>query len=560
MQRKTLISVLILCVLLLIAAPVFADGGEETVNFGILSLLPPLIAIILAFISKQVILSLLVGILVGATMLNGGNIFFGFLRTLDEFIVGSVADGWNAGILIFTLTIGGMVGVISKMGGTQAIAEALAKKAKNARSAQLVTWIMGLVVFFDDYANTLIVGPTMRPLTDKMKVSREKLSYIVDSTAAPVAGMALISTWVGYELGLINDAFDSLGVKVNAYEIFLKSIPYRFYDLFALAMVFLVAFMMKDFGPMYRAEKRARLTGKVLADNATPMASTEVDTSSLKEGITLRVSNALVPILTLVVIGFVGLWYSGGGTEQPFTLTGIRTAFGDADASVALIWASVVASAVGIIMAISQKILTLGEAFEAWVDGAKSLVITAIILTLAWSLGSVTEGVGTANYLVQIVTDTLPIALLPFLVFMISCIVAFATGTSWGTMAIMMPLAIPLAHAFTGGDINRILLSTLGAVLTGSIFGDHCSPISDTTIMSSMASAADHIDHVKTQLPYALTTAVVAIALGYIPAGLGLHPIISIALGLAALWAILKFYGKSTAIEDLNKLDKGNEA
>jgi Na+/H+ antiporter NhaC len=540
----------------MIATPVFADGGEKSVNFGIWSLLPPLIAIILAFISKQVILSLLVGIFVGATMING-NIFYGFLRTLDEYIVGSVADSWNAGILIFTLTIGGMVGVISKMGGTHAIAEALAKKAKNAKSAQLVTWLMGIVVFFDDYANTLIVGPTMRPLTDKMKISREKLSYIVDSTAAPVAGMALISTWVGYELGLIKDAFDALGMNVNVYGIFLRSIPYRFYDLFALFMVFLIAVMMRDFGPMYKAEKRARLKGKLLADGATPMASTEVDTASLKEGIKLKVSNALVPILTLVVIGFIGLWYSGGGVEQPFTFEGIRTAFGDADASVALIWASVIASAIAIIMSISQRILTLGEAFEAWVDGAKSLVITAIILTLAWSLGTVTEGVGTANYLVQIVTDTLPIAMLPFLVFIISCIVAFATGTSWGTMAIMMPLAIPLAHAFTGGTVNGILLSTLGAVLTGSIFGDHCSPISDTTIMSSMASAADHIDHVKTQLPYAITTAAVAIILGYIPAGLGVNPFISIILGGFALIAIVRFIGKSTDTEELKKLEEG---
>lgn len=560
MNRKTFVAVLILCVLLMIAAPVFAEGGEESVSFGFWSLLPPLIAIILAFISKQVILSLLVGIFVGATMLNG-NIFYGFLRTLDEYIVGSVADSWNAGILIFTLTIGGMVGVISKTGGTQAIAEALSKKAKTAKSAQIVTWIMGILVFFDDYANTLIVGPTMRPLTDKMKVSREKLSYIVDSTAAPVAGMAFISTWVGYELGLINDAFTSLGMDVNAYGIFIKSIPYRFYDLFALVTVFLIAYMMRDFGPMYKAEKRARLTGKLIADGSTPMASTEVDTKSLTDkGIKLKVSNALVPIITLVVMGFIGLWYSGGGVEQPFTFEGIRTAFGDSDASVALIWASVISSAVAMILAITQRILTLGEAFEAWVDGAKSLMITAIILTLAWSLGSVTEGVGTANYLVQIISDSLPVALLPFLVFMISCVVAFATGTSWGTMAIMMPLAVPLASAFTGGTINGVLLSTLGAVLTGSIFGDHCSPISDTTIMSSMASAADHIDHIKTQLPYAVTTAVVAIIFGYIPAGLGLNPFISIVLGLAALWAIIRFYGKSTAIEDLKKLEKGHNA
>lgn len=557
MNRKTLVAMLILLILLVFATPVFAEGEKETISFGFCSLLPPLIAIVLAFISKQVILSLLVGIFVGATMLNG-NIFYGFLRTLDEFIVGSVADSWNAGILIFTLTIGGMVGVISKTGGTQAIAEALSKKAKTARSAQIVTWIMGILVFFDDYANTLIVGPTMRPLTDKMKISREKLSYIVDSTAAPVAGMAFISTWVGYELGLINDAFKSLGMDVNAYGIFIRSIPYRFYDLFALIAVLLFAFMMRDFGPMYKAEKRARLTGKLIADGSTPMSSSEVDTNSLNsKGIELKVSNALLPILTLVIMGFLGLWYSGGGTEQPFTFEGIRIAFGDSDASVALIWASVISSAVAIIISISRKILTLGEAFEAWIDGAKSLMITAIILTLAWSLGAVTESVGTANYLVQVISETLPIALLPFLVFIISCIVAFSTGTSWGTMAIIMPLAIPLASAFTGGAIDRILLSTLGAVLTGSIFGDHCSPISDTTIMSSMAAAVDHIDHIKTQLPYAIVTAVVSVVLGYIPAGFGINPLFSIVLGIIALWAIIRFYGKSTAIEDLKKLEEG---
>lgn len=557
--RKILSLTLILMLLFSLVLPVFAEGGEEASNFGFWSLMPPLIAIILAFVTKQVILSLFLGILVGATMMQGGNLFFGFLRTLDSYILGSAADSWNAAILIFTLTIGGMIGVISKMGGTHAIAEALAKKAKNARSAQIVTWAMGCLVFFDDYANTLIVGPTMRPLSDKMKVSREKLSYVVDSTAAPVAGMAVISTWVGYELGLINDAFTSLGIEANAYGIFLRSIPYRFYDLFAIVMVFLVAYMLRDFGPMYTAEKRARLTGKVLADGANPMASTDME-REVPEGTALKVSNAVIPILTLVVVSFVGLWYSGGGTELPMTMEGIRTAFGDADASVALIWGSATASIVAIVLSISQKILTLGEAFDSWVDGAKSLVITAIILVLAWSIGSVAGDVGTADYLIGIVTETLPPFVLPLLVFAISCVVAFATGTSWGTMAIMMPLAIPLAAAFNGNVVDNLMLSTLSAVLTGSIFGDHCSPISDTTIMSSMASAADHIDHVKTQLPYAVFVALTAILVGYLPAGLGVNPLISLVAGVVVIWAVLRFYGKSTAEEDLKQLEEGKTA
>jgi Na+/H+ antiporter NhaC len=539
-------------VLALTSLSAFAEGEEaEAVNFGIISLLPPLLAIVLAFVTKQVILSLFLGIFVGATMMNGWNPFFGFLRTLDQYILGSAADSWNAGILIFTLSIGGMIGVMGRMGGTQAVAEALAKKAKNAKSAQLVTMLLGVLVFFDDYANTLIVGPTMRPLTDKMNVSREKLSYIVDSTAAPVAGLALISTWIGYEIGLIKDAYEAIGMDVNAYWLFIQTIPYRFYCILALVMVFLIAYMKRDFGPMYKAELRARKEGKTLADGAKPMASEELTNVKLPENVPLKVSNAVVPILVLIVVAFIGMWYNGGGLDLPKNFEGVREAFGNADASVVLIWAAITGGLMAIIMAVAQKILTLVEAFDAWVDGAKSLVITAIILTLAWSLGSVTGDVGTADYLVGVVTESLPAGLLPLLVFLISCVVAFATGTSWGTMAIVVPLAVPLANAYTA----ELILPTIGAVLTGAVFGDHCSPISDTTIMSSMASASDHMDHVKTQIPYAVTTAVVAAVVGFIPAGMGMNPIISLVGGAVALWAIVKFVGKSVEEEVIEAKD-----
>ncbi len=546
MNKKNITKVLLIITIITIVLSLFIvnDG-----SFGVWSLLPPLVAILLAFTTKQVILSLFVGIFTGSMMLVEGNVFAkifnGFINSFGE-VVGSVADSWNAGILIFTLMIGGMIGVIARTGGTRAIANSLAKKATTARSAQLATMLMGVAVFFDDYANTLVVGPTMRPLTDKMNVSREKLSYIVDSTAAPVAGMALISTWVGYELGLINDAFEALGMSVNSYEVFIKSIPFRFYDIFALVMVFLVAYMMRDFGPMYKAEKRARLEGKVLADNAQPMANTELGAKEANGNIW----NALAPILTLVVVSFLGLWYSGGGTEEAFTLEGIRNAFGNSDASVALIWGAALGSIVAIVLAIAGKLLTLGEAFDAWVEGFKSLVITAIILTLAWSLGSVTGQVDAAGFLIGALSGTIAAGFVPFVVFLFAMIIAFATGTSWGTMAILMPLAIPLANELGGGDMH-LIYATLGSVLTGSIFGDHCSPISDTTIMSSMASAADHLDHVKTQMPYALTTAAIAAAVGYIPAGFGMSPWISLPIGIVAIFLVLKFVGKSVKEEDL---------
>jgi Na+/H+ antiporter NhaC len=513
------------------------------------SLLPPLVAIFLAFVTRQVFRSLFLGVYIGSSMLIPGNIFLkltkGYLGTYTN-VIGSVTDEFKIGILVFTLTIGGMIGVISRMGGTKAIALALAKRAKTPRSAQLFTYLLGVAVFFDDYANTLIVGPTMRPLTDEKRVSREKLSYIVDSTAAPVTGMALISTWVGYELGLINDALKAVGIDANAYEVFLRSIPFRFYDILALVMVFLVGYMLRDFGPMLSAERRARKTGKVLADGAIPMSSIEFDTAAFPEDARLKVSNALIPIITLLVVALIGLWYNGGGLKLPFNLAGIREAFGEADASVALLWGSATGSIVALLLATRQKILSLHEAFEAWVNGAKSLIITCVILVLAWSLGGITEKIGTAEFLVSVVTEALPGWALPSLVFVISCVVAFATGTSWGTMAIMMPLAIPLAHAYAPGAMGNLFLGTLGAVLTGAIFGDHCSPISDTTIMSSMASSSDHIDHVKTQMPYALTVAAVAVFLGYIPAGLGFNPLLSILLGGGILYCLVRFVGKST--------------
>lgn len=521
-------------------------------QFNAWSLLPPLVAILLAFVTRQVFLSLFLGVYIGSAMLVPGTIFsklfHGYIGTFST-VIKSVSDSFHAGILIFTLTIGGMIGVIAKMGGTKAIAVALTQKAKTVRSAQLYTMLMGVAVFFDDYANTLIVGPTMRPLTDAKRISREKLSYIVDSTAAPVTGMALISTWVGYELGLIHDALKAVNIDTNTYTIFLKSIPFRFYDILALVFVFFVGFLMRDFGPMLHAERRARKTGKVLADEAIPLSTLDIEEAESTNTKNLKISNALVPILTLVIVSFIGLWYNGGGHKLPYTLVGIRDAFGEADASVALLWGAALGSIVAIIMACAQKLLTLQEAFEAWVNGTKSLLITGIILTFAWSLGAITEKVGTANYLVGVVTSALPAGLLPVFVFVISCVVAFATGTSWGTMAIMMPLAVPLANAYTPGVIGYLFLSTLGAILTGAIFGDHCSPISDTTIMSSMASASDHIDHVRTQMPYALTVAGVAVVFGYLPGGLGLNPLISIVLGAAVLYCVLRFIGKSTEEE-----------
>ena len=549
---------MILALILLFAMPVFAEGEEAAPNFGWLSILPPLVAIVLAFATKQVLLSLFLGVFLGATMLNGWNPFLGFLRSFDEYMVGSLADTWDAAIMIFLLSIGGMVGVINKMGGTIAVADALSKKVKNSKTAQLFTWILGVLVFFDDYANTLIVGPTMRPITDKMNVSKEKLSFLIDSTSAPVTGLALISTWVGYQVGVIRNVYQSMGIQENYFGIFVKSIPYSYYCIFALVLSLLTILMQREYGPMYEAEKRAKTTGKIIADGAKPMSSDEITKMEIRRDIKYKASNAIVPIVALIVAAFIGLWYNGYLlTEEavdPFTMEGLRICFGNADSSMVLLWASMFSSILAMIMGVAQKIMTMGEAFDSWVDGAKSMVMACMILLLAWSLGTVTKSVGTANFLVQVVSNKLPFAILPVIVFTISAIISFATGTAWGTMAIVTPLAIPLAFGFVevGGDPHMVIV-TISAVLSGAIFGDHCSPISDTTIMSSMASGSDHLDHVKTQLPYALTAAVIG-GICYLIAGfMGAHPAIVLLIGAAMVYGVLKFYGKSVKMEDLKK-------
>lgn len=547
MNRKVFIAVLLILTLIL-TIPVFAENDEE-IDFGWLSILPPLVAIVLAFVTKQVLLSLFLGVFLGATMLNGWNPGFGFLRSLDQYILGSLADPDSASVIIFLLAIGGMIGVVNKMGGTLAVAEGLGKKVKSPKTAQLFTWVLGILVFFDDYANTLIVGPTMRPLTDKNNVSKEKLSYIIDSTAAPITGLALVSTWVGYMIGVISDSYKGMGMEVNGYSVFLKTIPYMYYCIFTLFMVLMIILTQRDFGPMYEAEKRARLTGKLVADGSNPMSSDEIGKMEIRSDIKLKASNAVVPILTLIIVVFVGIWYTGSEG-----VTSFREAFGNGDSFKALLWGSLISSMVAMIMGVSQRIFTVGEAFDTWVEGAKSMVMACIILVLAWSIGSVTKDVGAAKFLVGAVSGSLPIALLPVIVFIISSLISIATGTAWGTMAIVVPLALPLAESYVemGADPNMLIV-TISTVLSGAILGDHISPISDTTIMSSMAAGADHLDHVSTQMPYAMIVAAVSIICYLIKGITGAPAALVLILGLALIYIIVRFRGKSVLEEDLKR-------
>ncbi len=534
-------------------------------HFGIWSLLPPLVAIVLAFKTKQVIPSLFAAIIVGATIISGGNIFLGFGNAVQHYIAGSLASEWNAGIIAFDIGLGGMIGVVAKSGGAKAIAEWLGTKVKNARSAMVATWAMGLLIFFDDYSNTLLVGTTMRPLTDKKRISREKLAFLTDATAAPVASMAMISTWIAYELGLLKDAFEMIGVEANAYSVFLGSIPFRFYSLIMVGFVLMIAFTGRDFGPMLKAERRARKEGKLVADGSTPLASKELTDMEIRDDIPLRAINAIIPVLTVIVMVIVGLYVNGRAAvlagdnlalieavkAQPFAGETLRNVIGSANAAVAMMWASYTGSIVAFALVLGQKILTFRETMDAWVDGAKSLMIALMVLVLAWGIGGICKDLGTAKYLVGILDGKISASILPLSVFLLGCFIAFATGTSWGTTAILMPIAVPLVYQLSGGDTGVILYATIGAVFTGAVFGDHCSPISDTTIMSSMASASDHIDHVKTQIPYSLTVAIIAVAVGYLPAALiGINPFISLVTGLAIAYGVIRFVGEEVETEE----------
>jgi len=537
-------------------------------HYGVWSLIPPLVAIILAFKTKQVLPALFAAIFVGATIIHNGNIFLGFAKTVEKYIAGSVASEWNAGIIVFDIGLGGMIGIVAKSGGAKAIAEWLGTKAKSARSAMAATWAMGLAIFFDDYSNTLLVGTTMRPLTDKRRISREKLAFLTDATAAPVASMAFISTWIAYELGLLKDAFASIGVEMNAYGAFIKSIPFRFYSLIMLGFVLMIAITGRDFGPMLKAERRARKTGKLVADGSMPLASKELTEMEIKDDTPLRAYNAIIPVLTVIVMVIVGLYINGRGAvlggddaelikalkATPFAPSVLRQVIGNSNAAVAMMWASFCGSIVAFALVLGQKILTFKEAMEAWIDGAKSLVIAIMVLVLAWGIGSICKDLGTAKYLVGILDGKVSAGIIPMAVFILGCIIAFSTGTSWGTTAILMPIAVPLVYQLSGGDTGTILYATMGAVFTGAVFGDHCSPISDTTIMSSMASASDHIDHVKTQIPYSVTCAIIALIVGYLPAAIfGMNPIISLVLGLILAYGVVKFYGKEVEAPEFMK-------
>jgi Na+/H+ antiporter NhaC len=511
------------------------------------AIIPPMLAIAIALISKRVIPALFLGLWVGAFTIQGFSLkgmFMGLLDTFQVYVLQAFIDPNHAPIILFSLMIGGMVGIISRNGGMQGVVNHIVKWASTAKRGQAATGALGLAIFFDDYANSLVVGNTMRPVTDRLRISREKLAYIVDSTAAPVACIALVTTWIGYEVGLIGTSVAKIdGLDGSAFSFFLSSIPYSFYPILAIFFVFLVALWGKDFGPMYRAERRARETGQVMRDGAAVDESAGGDESQPKPGIPHRAINAVIPVLVLVFGVLAGLYVTGDGDS-------LREIINSSDSYTSLMWASMLGVFAAVILTAGQRLMDIGEIVESWYAGLKSMLFAMIILVLAWALSEITQNLHTAPYLVSILGDALPPGIIPAVVFLLSAATAFATGSSWGTMGILMPLVLPLAWAVMviNGMVEahdyHILYSTISCILAGAVWGDHCSPISDTTILSSMASGCDHIDHVNTQLPYALLVGLVAMIIGTIPAGFGAPWWVPYPIAITILVLFLKFFGK----------------
>lgn len=528
-----------------------------------LSILPPLIAILMALFFKEVFSALFVGLFSGTLIIyyfQEANLLLAFFKAIfvisDTYILESLADTGHISIILFSMLIGAMVNLITQNGGMQGIVNKLSKYANSPRSGQFVTWILGVLIFFDDYANTLVVGNTMRPVADRLKVSREKLAYIVDSTAAPVASIAMITTWIGIELSYIQSATVQINIDESPYSIFLSSLPTRFYPFFTLFFILLLIVMKKDFGPMRKAEMRCRANAK----HETIEAKT--DSAELKEfeidkNIPARWYNAGIPVFIVIFGTFAGLIFTGWDTE---VWNNSDVAFGKklshiigaSDSYLSLLWSSLSAVLVAVALSISQRILSLKKSIDALVSGFKTMLTAILILVLAWALAAITKDLHTADFISNtlIATNVAPV-LLPTLTFILSALIAFSTGSSWGTMAILYPLILPASWALchssgmTDAESMNIFYITVSAILAGSVLGDHCSPISDTTILSSLASSCNHIEHVRTQLPYALTVGAVAIFIGLLPAAYGISSWILIPLGFTILYLIVRFVGKS---------------
>ena len=534
-------------------------------HYGLFGIIPPLLAIILALLTKEVIISLTVGILSGTLILAHGNIFTAITIFTDK-VAAMTGDSWNVRILLFCALLGAFVSMLSKTGATKAFGLWASKYLKTKKSVLIFTWFFGLIIFIDDYFNSLSVGTVMRPAFDEKKISRAKLAYILDSTAAPVCILAPISTWVVTVMSYIRDSEGFESLNMSEFIFFIKMIPYSVYPLLALAFVVLISLFFKDFGPMKRSEDDAA-NGKLFNEDlygACPgnLETISGDSAKWYDMVIAIVVLILVCIVMFPITTYMGLVGSDGieTLSQAFNSTTITNAFIQTDASKALFYGAVISLIIMYIYYVARKLLSVRSAGNAIMEGIKSMAPALVVLALAWTIGNVIKsspeegGLGLASFLSEVVKGGgFPLWLLPAIGYLLGCVIAFSTGTSWGTFAILIPIVIPIAtglanaNGYSGEQLLNVLLISVGSLVSGAVFGDHCSPISDTTILSSTGSNCPLLEHVSTQLPYASLVAIASF-IGVIVGGITLNPFLALLTGfvIMCIMAILapKFYDR----------------
>ena len=506
MNQKKLFTLLLVATVIFVALawPAFAedaadDEHQSIVYSTIWSLAPPVIAIVLALITKEVYSSLFIGIISGALLYANFNSVNAFDAIFSEGFISSLADGWNVGILIFLVVLGTIVCLMNKAGGSAAYGKWAAQKIKSRKGAMLATFGLGVLIFVDDYFNCLTVGNVMRPITDNHRISRAKLAYLVDATAAPICMIAPISSWAAAVVGVV-EGYDG-------FDLFIRAIPYNLYSLLTIAMIIFITAMGIEYGPMKKHERNAILYGDLYTTPDRPYEGQDGEVSAGKG----KVIDLVIPVLILIILCILGMLYTGGLLEGE----NIINAFANCDASLGLSLGSSLALIITIIYMMVRKVLTFNECMECLPEGFKAMVPAILILTFAWTLSGITNLLGAREYVSSIFEGSAAnlLVLLPAIVFAVAVGMSFSTGTSWGTFGILLPIVTAIE-----GLGPELLVITVSACLAGAICGDHCSPISDTTIMSSTGAMCNHINHVQTQLPYALTVAAVSFV-GYIFAG-----------------------------------------
>lgn len=528
------------------------------------SLLPPLLAIMIAAFFRTLVGALVSAFAVGSFLSYGLNPLATAVLGVNDFIIKPAISQFSIFIVLFLVSLVGMVHVMSRSGGLDGLVRLLDRFAKGRRRASVAIWLSGLIIFFDDYSNTVVVGTTMRKLSDRWKISREKFAYIVDSTAAPVAGIALLSTWVAFEIYLLGDVARANGLSISGYGMLIAILPLRFYCIGTLIFVFVNAATGRDFGPMLKAERRAYNQGKLIGDDHCLLGGIEELDSTEKAP--PRWYNAAVPILVLVASIVVGILILGLGRLETageavslLSLQGLQSAFGaagfdpssqsDAGTMPVMLIASIMAGLVALSLPIAQGVLKIGDILKCYSRGLSTMWMAIFVLAMAWSMREICETLGTAEYLVAMLGGSMPMWMLPLFTFLIAAVMSFATGTSWGTMAVLIPVLMPLAANMGALEPEHfvVYLLTAAAVLDGAIFGDHCSPISDTTVLSSIFCGCDHIAHVNTQLYYALVTVSLSCVLGYVTVAQGMPVWLFYVVYPLAVALVFRFMGKRPA-------------